>query len=456
MPGNTLTGMQKILAFLPKRILANSSWLLLARISTQVLAIVFTILVARKLGETGLGQYSFIATMLFIGNVVTSFGMDTLLIRELARAPQDPAEFVPAALWLQLGLSALFIALVFITAGSLPGSTPETTAALKLYSFSLIPLAFTTVFSAILRAYERMDLYLLLSLVASGCQTVFALVILLPGGGLVALTWGLLIAQVLSALVSGWLCLRYIPALAFRWQARLAAIKAVAAQGAPLALLSGLAVIYQRLGILMLTLLTTYAVVGWFSAASRIVDGFKILNYAFFGAIFPVLARQTAAGSVLVGRVLDSGSRPAPAEIFPTPVQQPSSTLSPPFYRLSALLLGAYSGIIAVGMTFFAQPFVRLLYGPNYEPTVQALQILIWSLVPYAYTSKVSVDLVTSSRERLVLFAVIASLVFATILSLFIIPAYGLNGACWAVVAGEGFQALVLGLLAHSSAKRSL
>jgi len=169
--------------------------------------------------------------VLFIGNVVTTFGMDTLLIREVARSRRTDLEILPAALGIQLALSILFMAGIFLLGSRLSSKTPETVLALKLYSFSLLPLAFTTVYSAVLRAFERMDLYLLLNFVAAACQTLFALAILLEGGGLLALTWGLLAVQVLSAIAGAWLCARWIPSFSFRWRASLPSLQARALPG---------------------------------------------------------------------------------------------------------------------------------------------------------------------------------------------------------------------------------
>ncbi|MCA9926088.1 MAG: oligosaccharide flippase family protein, partial [Anaerolineales bacterium] len=84
------------------RITQNAFWLLLARLGGQALMLLFTVLVARRLGEVGLGQYAFIAAMLFVGNVFTTFGMDTYLIREIARAEREPFAPIGRALQLQL------------------------------------------------------------------------------------------------------------------------------------------------------------------------------------------------------------------------------------------------------------------------------------------------------------------------------------------------------------------
>ncbi len=89
--------------------------------------------------------------------------------------------------------------------------------ALKIYSLSLIPLAFFTVYSAVLRAHERMDLYLLLSAVAAVLQLGGVWWVLQGNRSLTALVMILDGVQLLIAIFAGVLCQRYLPAFHFRW-----------------------------------------------------------------------------------------------------------------------------------------------------------------------------------------------------------------------------------------------
>ena len=152
---------------LARRVRLNSIWLLLARLITQAALVMSTVLIARTLGVAVFGQYAFVAALIVLGNVVTTFGTDTLLIREVARDRRDSTSLVGAALWLQLALSASWLIVVVMGAQPLIDQSGDALLALKIYSLSLLPLAFFTVYSAVLRAHERMDLYLLLSAVAA-------------------------------------------------------------------------------------------------------------------------------------------------------------------------------------------------------------------------------------------------------------------------------------------------
>src|SRR5688572_25169418 len=187
------------------RLAKNSLWMILSRFGAQGLAVVFTILLARRLGSAGFGEYAFIAAILFIANALTTFGTDMLLIREIAA--QGDLSRLPYALIIQLVLSGLFIGLVWMFGTDIPNQNIATITALKIYSFALIPLAFFTVFTTALRGVQRMDMYSLLNLIVSALQVG---IVLLPNISIIRLSVLLVSVQTLAALIAGLFCSRTI------------------------------------------------------------------------------------------------------------------------------------------------------------------------------------------------------------------------------------------------------
>lgn len=407
-----------------RRIRLNSLWLLLARLLTQAQLILFTVLVARGLGVVGFGQYAFVAALIFLGNVATTFGTDTLLIREVARTRQAAAGLIPSALWIQLTLSVAWLIVVAIGADALNGQSAEVVQALRVYSLSLIPLAFFTVFSAVLRAHERMAVYLLLSVVVAFAQLGAAWWVLQGHGGLVSLVMMLNVVQSIAAVSAGALCRVALPAFHFNWAVTRRQLMQVARLAWPFALLSVLAVIYQRLGILMLSAFSGEAQAGWFAAATRVIEPVKLLHFAVLGALLPALAHLTARGAAS---------------------QQTQVALR--VYRRSLLFLLLASALAAFTLIALAQPIVTLLFGASYADSAALVQILALSLIPYTLSASLSVRLVTQGQERRVLWATAIGLAAAFILNYWWIPRAGSNGAALAVVISEGLLASTMAVL---------
>ena len=190
----------------------------------------------------------------------------------------------------------------------------------------------------------------------------------------------------------------------------------------PLALLGVLAVIYQRMGVLLLTVQAGDAPTGWFSAAARIVEPLKFVHLAVLGALLPALSRLTSEGRAMP----DTG--------------EPARVARREFSNSFVGLLG-FSVFAALFVFLAAQPLVAWLYGPGFAPSAIALQVMIWSLIPYTVSASLSLRLIVRRRERRVLVVTLISLAVSLALNLWLIPVYGLVGAAVAVLGGETAQA---------------
>ena len=375
----------------------NSFWLLFARISTLGLAVLFVALVARRLGTASFGQFTFIATIVLIGNVFTSFGTDTLLIREISKAGRVTS-LAARAFTLQVVLSGIWCFATFIFwADSL----------LLIYSLSLFPLTLFSIASALLRAFERMDLFWGLSIINGFIQIICAIL----SQDLPTLCISLLMGNIVSAFLALWICSASLPRfslfpfLDFRPLIRVAL---------PFAALATLGILSQRLGILSVSLLAGDAATGLFSAAARVVDGMKLGHYAVLGALLPALSRKA----------LDSKQG----------------------YRTAFLGLLGISILIAGVTMFLASPILYFLFGEKYTPAVSLLVVLVWTLVPYTISAFISVDLVVRGLEYTLVKATVISLLMYIVLYIWLINFRGLSGAVWAALIGECLQAVVLAL----------
>jgi O-antigen/teichoic acid export membrane protein len=397
-----------------QRIGFNSSWLFLARLVTQGQLAFFAIWSARQLGAAGFGQYSFMASVVALGNVLTTFGTDTLLIRDLARSRQGDDRSISTAAALQFALSALFIGFVFLWASLSPGASQAVRSGLEVYVFSLLPLAFFSVFTSILRAWERMDLYLLLCTATALIQAGGALWIVRGAGSLMSMIWFLVGVQAAAAALAGLLCWRAVPRFRLGVAIDLNRLAGLFRLAWPLALLSLVGVVYLRLGVLAVTAFGGDVQTGWFSAASRLVEGFKLLHIAVLGAVLPALSHWTG--------------QPQDAEKL---------------FRTVLLGLAGFSLAAAFGGTLLAGPLVTLLFGAGYSPAVPLFRILVWVLVPYTLTACLSLRLVTRGREKTALAAAAGGLVLAIGLNLWLVPVIGSAGAVSAAVLAESGLAAV-------------
>ena len=396
-----------------QRLARHSFWLLLARIGTQVGMAVFTVLLARQLGSERFGEYAFIAALLVVGNMVTSFGTDMFLIREIAAS--DDLSPIPAAFGLQLFLSTLFIAGIVLSSRFFTFQSPEGVRAVQIYSLALFPLAFFTVCTIALRGKQQMGAYTILNLLQAATQVIVILILNLLDGGLILLASLLLGSQFVAAAVAGILCVTTIPQFWEVWRFSIRGSLKLAQASTPMALLSTVGVVYQRLTLTLLPFLAGAAETGIFSASARVLEMAKIGHIAVYTAIYPMMAFNRT--------------------------QKSNWFLS---FRLLGVILIATAIFAALSLSVLAAPLVRWLFGVEYTPSIPVLQILVWTLVPYTINNFLSLAYLADVREPVITGALIISLLCLILFTIWWGQNSGALGTAWAVVSAEIIQCVIL------------
>ena len=395
------------------RLIRHSVWLLLGRLGTQVGVALFTVILARRLGSAGFGEYAFVAAIIFVTNALSTFGTDMLLVREIAA--QNDLSRLPAALLLQLILSALVIAATWLWAEQIPNQGAETVLALRIYVLSLIPLAFFTVFTTALRGKQHMGAYLVVNLISAILQLGAGLV---PNLNIDSLFVLLCMVQAVLAVFTGILCVLLIPGFWQAWRHAALLSSSFLMDVAPLALLTVMTILYQRLSVLALSLMTASEQVGLFSAAARIVEASKTVHLGIFAALYPAMSQ---AGSDAINR----------------------SAWDNPFkWSWRILLAGAV--LIALMLYSTSTLLIQILYGGQFRVSAPILQILAWTIIPFTINTYLTLSYLASNQEWVVGRAFAAGLLGLLILNLGLIPLYGPQGSAWASLIAECIQSIIL------------
>jgi O-antigen/teichoic acid export membrane protein len=391
------------------RLARNSLWLLIARVGAQASMVIVTYLLARRLGAAGFGEYAFIVTAIVIGNTLTTFGSDMVLIREIA-AKSDFSE-LPSVLVLQLVLSCLFIISIYWFAPYFPNQTSESLSALKVYGFALIPLAFFTVFTSVLRGVQKMTLYAWLNFAIPLFQVIAIFIFIQHGTSIVTLAYLLLGVQILGTILAGILCFPFLlRSREFHFSFdKLISLFVICL---PIASIAIMGTAYQKLSLTMLSFLGTASMVGLFSAAARVIEATRMGHVAVFTALYPAMANADQ--------------------------KKLSST-----FRVSWFALLLISAVGSILIYLFSKPIVAIFFGTDYELSIATLKILAFTLPPYTINSFLSFLFLAQKREKIVLQILVVSLLMLFSLNLWFIPHVGQVGASWAILVAEIVQAIL-------------
>lgn len=401
-----------------RRILRNAAWLLAGRMAAQALMVLVTVVLAARLGPVGFGGYAFLAAVLFLANVTTTFGTDMALIREIAAGGR--AARWPAALVVQLVLSLVAIALIWAIAPLVPDQTAGVADALRLWGLALLPAAVFSVASAGLRGAGRLPACAAVGAAGTALQ-LGAVWLLVPTGAALTRVALVLVAVQVALAALGWAaCAARQPVFRRIPRVRTADVAEMARSSARIGLLGLLGVFYQRAGVLALAMVAGPAATGWFAAASRVTEASKSGHVSLFGALYPEMATAHAGAASDPASGTNAGLRSA--------------------WRVSV----GGAAVVSAALLVLGSVVVGRLYGPAFGPSVGALAILALSIVPSTAATHRSLELVATGRERQMVRVLAVSLAVLLALLAVLLPAAGWLGVCWAILGAETFQAALL------------
>ena len=390
-----------------RRALKNTAIQAVSQLVTWTLSWFLLVILPRKLGDASFGKLFFALSYGMIFSQFINLGLNTFLVREVAVLHPSPdlspeenerrrstlsallGNVFSLKLALALVVFALQSALIFVLKDD-----PETREAILIIGLGTCLGAFTQTLSGVFQGLETMlgsnvALIAEKAVVTGGCWFLLA-----HGYGLRAACWAHTAAAVLAFLISlGWLqrIERFVPA----WDRVL--IRRVFMGGLPFLVWVIFGEIYVRIDVMMLSLMTSDAVVGWYGAATRLYGTLLFIPNILMTSIFPAMMRL--------------GSSPDDQAAFGRASE-----------RLMNLLLFA-AVPVAAGTIAVARPFVHLLYGPG--PFAQAgpnLEVLGGSILLVCIDVVLGTALIARGKEKAWAGMAVAAAFFNPVLNLWAIP----------------------------------
>ncbi len=172
----------------------------------------------------------------------------------------------------------------------------------------------------------------------------------------------------------------------------------------------------QLLPPLLLAVVATEEIVGYFGAAFRLVLAAMIVDRIFISLYFPRITALHADGPARFAAGLRRTWLP--------------------------LLVGAF--LLSLMISLLATPIVDLLYGSDYAAAAAPLAILAWFLFGSIMTSFFSYPLLAVGVERAYFRSSLASTIVTATLMVIAAFTSGLLGVCAALAAGEVITALLM------------
>jgi O-antigen/teichoic acid export membrane protein len=337
--------------------------------------------------------------------------LGTLLTREVAREQEQGNRYLSTVtilrglLWLTSVPLMTIAVFVYVMAGEM---TPDIVAAIAFFAIALMFSSLADGFSAVFYAYEKMEYPAAISTITALTRASLGVLVLLMGWGFVGLAAVSVVANVVSATIMGILMVRHCFRPHLEWDPQTG--KWMMRTSFPLMINLLLATVFFRIDILLLKPMKGDAVVGYYGAAYKYIDGLNIIPAYFTQAIFPMMSRFATSARDSLMRA----------------------------YVLSLRLLLIVALPIAAGTPFIARGLILVLGGGEYLPDSEiALQLIIWFL-PFSFINSVTqYVLIAIDQQSFLTKAFLIGVVFNIVANLLVIPAYSYKGAAVVTILSE-------------------
>lgn len=376
----------------------NTLALSVPNVLNPFISFVLVLVISRHLGVRGLGQYSLVLSYMWIFNTLAALGLGDLVVREVARKPDDAHKFLfNAGIFGSISSLVAMVAMDALVAAM--GYDREVLHASFVCSLSIMTSTAMVYMEAIFRSAEKAQYVALTYVLENLLRVIVCVWLLLHGYGIVVLFTAILGSRVFGFVVMSCLYVKRfgVP----HGKLNLDVWRILTKQAPTFTSIAIFSTIHLSIAQIMLSKLQSMEAVGIFSAADRLLAICKTLPVAFSSALLPFFAKQFATGADELRKLsIDS---------------------------LRWLFVGAFP--VVVGISILADSIITLIYGQKFSSAGTVLRFHILSLIPFTVDYIQAQVLIATDNQKVDLMINIAAAMLNTVLSFLLISHFGVMGA---------------------------
>lgn len=398
----------------------NTLYIFAGRASNALFFFLLALVVSRQLGPAFFGVYSFLTTVVISANCFSNLGLDIWMVREVTKAPSKGKWYLSIILGLKMVTSLVTMILVFLVFWIT--DLPQTT--LSLLGILLVSVFLNTISQTLWHygnCFKQFIYHSVLWAVSNIIKAVLGIALVFLFHDLKILIIGIVLAEAISMILSLYIIRRKFGEFVLVFQ--FAVWKDFLARSAPIAMGMIFGVLYFRLDIVMLQLMTEEKVVGFYSAAYKLFEVSVVLAHSFMVVLFPTLVEEHHSDQILFKNR----------------------------FKKVVAIFSVTGGIIALVLWSFSHEIINVIYGDKFSPSAQILDVLAVSTLFFFISFLLSHVLIASGREKVNTWNLVGVVALNITLNLAWIPQYGAIGAAWATVFCEVALVTMLSLQIQKS-----
>lgn len=402
-----------------KKILRNSSYLIISQSLTKVLAFFYTLFLVRNLAVEEFGLYSVALSYFSIIAAIADFGIVRYLIREVAKDNSLSKKILGDVFFLRVGMTVILYA-VFSLFILLFDSDHARSTLTVLAVLAVIPQAVAFSFDGVFVAQQKLKYSALGQFVLSLSSIGFGTFLITNGYGPYAPVIAIVLAHIIYAFFM--LYLLRINGIFFTLSfPSKKIIREIFSASLPYGLLGALGLIYFRIDIIMLSYMRGAYETGIYGAAYKFLEAIVFIPSAVSAAIFPIFSLMHHNEQTQIKKL----------------------------YFQSMIIMSILSLIVLAGFLFIL-PFFVAYFFPKYYESIPIIQILAFA-IPFIFIHSPGIQLLLSTDRFLkpVIILSLFTLGFNVITNYFFITWFGMYGAAFTTVLSEILSFIIFFAIAY-------
>lgn len=389
----------------------NSILLVIIELGAKLLGLILFVFIARYLGATMTGVYSYGLALTSLFTILPAFGFDRVVQRDVGRNSEEARR-----LFLEIGsLKVVLSILAFLVIlGFMAILGEENSAIISLIAVFVLLLSFNTFINGFFRALGHPELELLNRIVFSLISVGLGIWSLTSGYGI----HGVVFSQITAIAISNGLAtfILFRKTHGMPGGLRFGSFRRHIIAAAPFALNMGILYLGNQINYVILKIMASETSVGYFSTAYRVFDTITLIPAAVMGAFLPLMSKLHAESSQLFKPVLR--------------------------FTLNYLLIIATA--ISVGTWLVGDKMIIALFGTDYGPSGLVIKLMNSSLILSFWNFILTNLLIAVDKEKKLIpvfaFGALAHIVGNVVFIHF----FQANGAAMAVISTQFVQLVLL------------
>jgi O-antigen/teichoic acid export membrane protein len=379
-----------------RRVVGNTLISVFGQFVTWTSTLLLTIAYGRFLGDVKFGELYFALTFVSLLGTPIEVGFNQQLTRDVAEDPEKAHAYLWSTVLIKVLLWTCLYAVILLLAWLL-GYDPEQRGIVAICGLTLLSGSIVNVFASLHCAFERTLYPAVGMMLEKGLSALIGFLLLRNGATVQVMAFVLLGGSLIDAI---WQALWFFRLTGRHIVIRKAVLSHLLHSSIPFIVYGALGVIFYRIDTVLLSLMTSAAVVGWYGAGYRLFDTLVFIPNIIINAVmFPIFSRLSA----------DLDTQPA----LKMAIEKSMNLLVICVVPIASLFIIAAPNII--GFLYHRQQF---------DNTIPVIQALAPGLV-FLYINALFLNIIITTRgEKKVPIMSAAALVFNLSLNLYLIPRY--------------------------------